>query len=103
MDNRSTFRYRQDGAKEGRSGAAQPVSGFRCQAGYPAKGSANPPWRGNRDGGASGPQVSGSSCREKLLSDEVVAPVPHTDTGRQVEHTQVNGRTLVKELGKIAP
>jgi hypothetical protein len=30
-------------------------------------------------------------------------PVPHTDTGRQVEHTKVDGRPLVKELGKLAP
>jgi hypothetical protein len=88
---------------EGRSRDAQPVSGFRCQATYPVKGLANPPPRGKRDGGASGPQVSQTSCREKLLSDEVLAPVPQTDTGRRVEHTQVNGRTLVKELGKMAP
>ena len=47
--------------------------------------------------------MSQTSCREKLLSDEVLAPVPQTDTGRRVEDTQVNGRTLVKELGKIAP
>ena len=26
-----------------------------------------------------------------------------TDTGRQVENTKVIGRTLVKELGKMAP
>ena len=29
-------------------------------------------------------------------------PVPQTDTGRQVENTKAHGRTLVKELGKIA-
>ena len=28
--------------------------------------------------------------------------VPQTDTGRQVEKTKVNGRILVKELGKTA-
>ena len=59
--------------------------------------------RRKRDDGASGPQVGQSGCREKLLSDEIGASVPQTDTGRQVEHTQANGRTLVKELGKIAP
>ena len=42
-------------------------------------------------------------CREKLLSDELIVPVPQTDTGRRVENTKVNGRTFVKELGKIAP
>ena len=41
--------------------------------------------------------------REKPLSDEALAPVPQTDTGRQVEYTQGNGRTLVKELGKMTP
>ena len=30
-------------------------------------------------------------------------PVPITDTGGQVEHTEVSEITLVKELGKIAP
>jgi hypothetical protein len=66
-------------------------------------GQANPPLRGRRDGGASGPQVGKPGCQEKLLSDERPVPVPQTDTGRRVEHTKANGRTLVKELGKIAP
>ena len=30
-------------------------------------------------------------------------PVPHTDTGGWVENTKAIGRTMVKELGKIAP
>jgi hypothetical protein len=42
-------------------------------------------------------------CREKPLSDEVQVPVPQTDTGRRVEYTKANGRTFVKELGKLAP
>ena len=29
--------------------------------------------------------------------------VPQTDTGRQVEHTKVNGRPFVKELCKLTP
>ena len=41
-------------------------------------------------------------CREKLLSEETQVPVPQTDTGRQVEDTKANERTLVKELGKMA-
>ena len=41
--------------------------------------------------------------REKLLSDEMQVPVPQTDTGRRVEDTKANGRTLVKELGKMTP
>ena len=30
-------------------------------------------------------------------------PVPRTDTGGQVEYTKVSERTMVKELGKMAP
>ena len=42
-------------------------------------------------------------CQEKLLSDEVQVIVPQSDTGRRVEYTKANGRTLVKELGNLAP
>ena len=42
-------------------------------------------------------------CREKPLSVDFQVPVPQTDTGRRVENTKVNGVTLVKELGNIAP
>ena len=52
---------------------------------------------------AFGPQVRVASDQEKLLSDERPVTVPQTDTGRWVEDTKANGRTLVKELGKIAP
>ena len=31
------------------------------------------------------------------------APVPQTDTGRREENSKTNGRTLVKELGKMTP
>ena len=31
------------------------------------------------------------------------APVPQTDAGGPVEHTEAIGRTVVKELGKTAP
>jgi hypothetical protein len=42
-------------------------------------------------------------CQEKPLNDETQVPVPQTDTGRWVEYTKANGRTFVKELGKLAP
>ena len=42
------------------------------------------------------------NCREKPLA-RAVATVPQTDTGGLVEHTEVDGRTSVKELGKLAP
>ncbi len=47
-------------------------------------------------------KLPGSYCREKLLS-RVKVPVPQTDTGRRGEDPKTNGRTLVKELGKLTP
>jgi hypothetical protein len=52
--------------------------------------------------GSTVPKSRKSHCQEKpLASDEV--PVPETDTGGRVENTKARGRTLVKELGKMAP
>ena len=48
-------------------------------------------------------EVADPCCQEKPLSDEPLVSVPQTDTGRRVENTKVNGRTFVKELGKLAP
>ena len=33
----------------------------------------------------------------------LLVPVPRTDTGGQVENTEVSELTIVKELGKFAP
>ncbi len=41
--------------------------------------------------------------QEKSLSFRYCETVPQTNTGRQVENTKALERTLVKELGKIAP
>ena len=41
--------------------------------------------------------------QENLLSFRLFETVPQTDTGGQVENTKALERTLVKELGKIAP
>jgi hypothetical protein len=49
------------------------------------------------------PQVHGPDCQEKPLGVEGWVLVPQTDTGRRVEDTQANGRTFVKEFGKLAP
>ena len=46
-------------------------------------------------------QVS-SRWREKLLVNGCM-PVPETDAGGRGEHPETNGRTLVKELGKMTP
>ncbi len=40
--------------------------------------------------------------REKPLA-RTAASVPQTDTGGLVEHTEVDGRPSVKELGNLAP
>jgi hypothetical protein len=48
-------------------------------------------------------EVAQPGCREKPLNVEFSPPVPQTDTGRRVEYTKANGRTFVKELGKLAP
>ena len=40
--------------------------------------------------------------REKPLNSLEV-PVPQTDTGRREENSKTNGRTIVKELGKMTP
>ena len=42
------------------------------------------------------------SWQEKCLARSKVS-VPQSDTGRRVENTKAIGRTLVKELGKMAP
>ncbi len=43
-----------------------------------------------------------SHWREKPLFS-IKVPVPQTDTGRRGENPKTNGRTLVKELGKMTP
>ena len=39
----------------------------------------------------------------RKVTIETKAPVPETDTGREVENTKTRGRTFVKELGKMSP
>ena len=47
-------------------------------------------------------RTGGEGGQEKPLAS--VAPtVPQTDTGRRVEDTKARERTIVKELGKLAP
>jgi hypothetical protein len=55
-----------------------------------------------RRGRESKPHGLNPYCREKPLARAIVT-VPQTDTGGLVEHTEVDGRTSVKELGKLAP
>ena len=51
----------------------------------------------------SGEAKSGGGSPRKASKLMAILPVPQTDTGRQVENTKVFERTLVKELGKLAP
>jgi hypothetical protein len=55
-----------------------------------------------RRGGDTKPHGLNPNCREKPLARTNVT-VPQTDTGGLVEYTEVDGRTSVKELGKLAP
>jgi hypothetical protein len=55
-----------------------------------------------RRGGNPKPHGSSLDGREKPLARAAVT-VPQTDTGGLVEYTEVDGRTSVKELGKLAP
>ena len=41
--------------------------------------------------------------REKVLAIIGKVPVPQTDAGGRGENPKTNGRTLVKELGKMTP
>ena len=54
--------------------------------------------------------------RERIISSEandptlprkaaivIYVPVPQTDTGRRGENPQLDGRSVVKELGKMTP
>ena len=43
-----------------------------------------------------------SRCREKLLVS-VYLPVPQTDTGSRGENPKADGRSIVKEFGKMTP
>jgi len=49
------------------------------------------------------PEVVKPYRREKPRSVDTRATVPQSDTGGRVEDTKAIGRTLVKELGKLAP
>jgi hypothetical protein len=55
-----------------------------------------------RRGTARGSVANPKRRLEKLLASPEVS-VPQSDTGRRAEDAQGSGRTLVKELGKIAP
>ena len=57
----------------------------------------------NRDEALLVPKSLMPCFQEKLLSYRHNDTVPETDTGGQVENTKALERTLLKELGKLAP
>ena len=64
------------------------------------------PVRGSLLGGQPGKRLSElppTAAREKRPPANARAPVPQTDTGGPAEHAEAIGRTVVKELGKMAP
>ncbi len=70
MDNRSRFLYRSVGVKWGRKSGAQPRAGHRGakRSSDEGTGKSVPSLERKRDGGASGPEVSGPTCQEKPLN-----------------------------------
>ena len=46
---------------------------------------------------------SPTPCLQEKPLGRTLVPVPRTNTGGQVENTEVSELTLVKELGKIVP
>ncbi len=56
----------------------------------------------NPDAKATAEAASSKSVPRKA-GGHTKAPVPQTDTGGQEEYSQARERTIVKELGKIAP
>ena len=60
------------------------------------------PLERRRDGEPARAEATESELPRKASSETCVT-VPQTDTGRWVEYTKGNGRTFVKEFGKIDP
>ena len=102
MENRLIFLYRGqmlDEAmtqKDRQSGAmVDPVQAMR-----PVRSEVRVPRRGREGDRKEVGKLLNSRWREKLLRS-VSVPVPQTDTGGRGENPKTNGRTLVKELGKM--
>ena len=68
------------------------------------RGRRGKPLRGNRGCDAYRKRVEKRGrAPPRKAAIAVRGPVPKTDTGGQVEETKAGGRSIVKELGKIAP
>ena len=53
--------------------------------------------------GSENSNEAGESTLARKAAKCFEVPVPQSDTGRREENSKTNGRTLVKELGKITP
>jgi|WetSurMetagenome_2_1015567.scaffolds.fasta_scaffold466012_1 hypothetical protein len=103
MDSRLIFRHRLSGAKRGRDGVGQPAIG--CAGAKRVGVEAHRKIRVLSRGVIAWrkPEVVEPCLQEKPRSVETRVSVPQSDTGGRVEYTKANGKTLVKELGKLAP
>ena len=106
MDNRSTFLYRvfraitDGGTGKGRRTVALVVHGQPGRAGPRKIRGPREPERGRQPASrwpVADPMPPRKASRERERART------KTDTGGQVEHTEVIERTLVKELGKMVP
>ena len=104
MHSGQTFPHRRRGAISHRATEEGSSTGFwtspRCPVGRPRR----KPRAEGRGGGRSdlAKRVIPRSP-EKPRRRAAQAPVPQTDTGGWVEHTEAIGSTMVKELDKMAP
>ena len=102
MDDRWTFLYCAWPELRGRMGGAWAGSEETGASGEAAR-EENPPW-GGRAATRTESQVGKHVWpvpRKAAMAPR--APVPQTDTGGQGEDPKAGGRSIAKELGKMAP
>ena len=107
MDSRSTFRRHGATTKTvwGDVHPSRSARGWKCalgSVGGRAGKSARQHSETSQEAKLRPSQTDCGVVLEKPLPSRLVS-VPQTDTGRQAENAQARERTLVKELGKIAP
>ena len=102
MDDRWTFLYCARPELRGRMRRAR-AGGDRPGASGEAAREENPPW-GGRAATRTEKRVGKSADRvPRKAAMAPCAPVPQTDTGGQGEDPKAGGRSIAKELGKMAP
>ena len=66
-------------------------------------GKENPAALGEAQWGAKISSEVNEATLSRKAAIAIVPPVPQTDTGRRGENPKADGRSVVKELGKMAP